>query len=211
MTNKFLLYNLQQGGFVTEDGDIGNNDIQSAAIFSVDSAQERGIDATDEKAFLSVPMTQDYLDRLPFDLVDTDPAMDCAEALDRDAALSNDFVILTDMGFYDEKYNSLTESSRPKVRSFELDYANLYNKEQLESVGRDWIIGDDDIIVPISVQQQDALKQLPAFDPVKEPHGFFMEPIPDAPKQEQENMPSLDDALGMLGDELSAEQTTTLK
>lgn len=207
MTNKFLLYDLSQGGFVTEDGNLGTNDIQSAAIFSVKSAQDMGLDTANETNFLSVPMTQDYLDRLPFELADTDPSVECADTLDRDAALSNDFVILTDMGFYDEKYNSSTESSRPKIRSFELDYANLYNKEQLESLGRDWIIGDEDIIVPISAEQQDALKQLPAFDPVREPYGFFMEPIPDTPIQEQTDMPSLDDALGAL----AAEQTETLE
>lgn len=198
MTNKFLLYDLQAGGFLSDDGDVRDNDIQNAAIFSIESARERGLDATDETAFLSVPMTEDYINRLPFDLTDTDPEKDFSESLDRAAALSGDFVVLTDMGFYDEKYNSITESSRPKVRSFELDYANLYNQKQLEELNRDWIIGDEDIIVPISAQQQDALKQLPAFDPVKEPHGFFMEPIPDAPRQEQEQMPSLEDSLGAL-------------
>lgn len=198
MTNKFLLYDLQAGGFLGDDGDVRDNDIQNAAIFSIESARERGLDATDETAFLSVPMTEDYVDSLPFDLADTDPGKEFSESLDRAAALSGDFVVLTDMGFYDEKYNSMTESSRPKVRSFELDYANLYNQKQLEELDRDWIIGDEDIIVPISAQQQDALKQLPAFDPVKEPYGFFMEPIPDAPKQEQEQMPSLEDSLGAL-------------
>ena len=207
MTNKFLLYNLEQGGFITEEGYLGTNTIQDAALFSVNSAQKRGLDAADETEFLLVPMTQDYLDRLPFDLVDTDPSVECSATLDRESALSNDFVILTDLGFYDEKYNSMTNTSRPKVRSFDLDYANLYNKEQLEYMGRDWIIGDDDIIVPISIEQQEALKQLPAFDPAKEPYGFFMEPIPDTPKQEQDDMPSLDDALGAL----AAEQTETLE
>lgn len=196
MTNKFLLYDLQAGGFLGDDGDVKDNDIQNAAIFSVESARERGLDATDETAFLSVPMTEDYVDSLPFDLADTDPGKEFSESLDRAAALSGDFVVLTDMGFYDEKYNSMTESSRPKVRSFELDYANLYNQKQLEELDRDWIIGDEDIIVPISAQQQDALKQLPAFDPVKEPYGFFMAPIPDAPKQE--DMPSLGDSLDAL-------------
>lgn len=198
MTNKFLLYDLQAGGFLSDDGDVRDNDIQNAAIFSIESARERRLDATDETAFLSVPMTEDYINRLPFDLTDTDPEKDFSESLDRAAALSGDFVVLTDMGFYDEKYNSITESSRPKVRSFELDYANLYNQKQLEELNRDWIIGDEDIIVPISAQQQEALKQLPAFDPRKEPHGFFMEPLPDTPRQEQEQMPSLEDSLGAL-------------
>lgn len=209
MTNKFLLYDLNAGGFVAENGSVQNNDIQSAAIYSEETAKNRAL-SVDEESFLKIPMTQNFVDSLPFELADTAPETPHSDSAKNAEALKGDFVVLTDLGFYDEKYNSITNTSRPKVRGFELDYANLYNMDKLQAVGNEWItepagMGDEPIIVPVSEVQQEKLKALDAFSPEKEPHGFFQEPIGDTQKREdeQEAMPDLSDAL----DALEAEAT----
>lgn len=207
VTNKFLLYDLNAGGFVAENGSVQDNDIQSAAIYSEKSAKSRAL-SVDEESFLKIPLTQDFVDSLPFDLADTAPQVAHSKTMDREAALEGDFVVLTDLGFYDEKYNSSTNTSRPKIRGFELDYANLYNMDKLREMGTEGItegnsqdMGSKPIIIPVSKQQQEKLMALDAFSPEKEPHGFFQEPIGDT--QKEEAMPDLSDAL----DALEAEAT----
>lgn len=209
MTNKFLMYDLNQGGFVAADGHVADNNIANGAMFSKESA-EKLVNQITEESFLQVPLTQEFEDNLPFDLTDTAPEVAHSEAMDRDAAMKEDFVVLTEYGFYDEKYNSSTNSSRPKVRSFDLDYANLYNMDKLQELGTEWITkaGNENtaepIIVPITQDQQAKLQQLPAFSPEKEPYGFFMEPIGDTQRVEATDMPDLGSALNAL----EAEQTS---
>lgn len=179
MTNKFLLYDLNKGGFLDDAGRITGNDIQYSAVFSEETAKKTVLSA-DEASFLKVPLTQEFIDSLPFDLTDTAPEISHSEVMDKAEAMEGDFVVLTEYGFYDEKYNSMTDTSRPKVRSFDLDYANLYNKNILEEQGTTWITDKGDIepiIVPVSEVQQDKLKQLDEFSPEKEPQGFFMKPV----------------------------------
>lgn len=201
MTNKFLVYDLLDGGFLDRQQTIRGNDVQNAAVFSKETIK------TDE-TFLQIPLTQRFVDALPFELVDTAPDVPHSEFMDKEAAMAGDFVVLTDMGFYDEKYNSLTNTSRPKIRSFALDYANLYNKGKLQELGTEYITeaagSTEPIIVPVSKNQQEMLQQLGAFSPEKEPHGFFMEPIGDTRKLESD-MPDLGSALDELQNEASEE------
>lgn len=212
MTNKFLLYDLNQGGFITADGSVADNDLSNGAMFSKESA-EKLVNQVTEESFLQVPLTQSFEDNLPFDLADTAPDVAQSESMDRTAAMKDDFVVLTEYGFYDEKYNSTTNSSRPKVRGFGLDYANLYSMDKLQELGTEWITKAEDenmadpIIVPITQDQQVKLQQLPAFSPEKEPYGFFMEPIGDTQRVEATDMPDLGSAL----DALEAEQTAGME
>lgn len=81
-------------------------------------------------------------------------------------------VILTPYGFVDEKYNTLTETSRPKVRSFALDYANLYTRETLP---QDMLTEDATVLV-LPEELLTVLQDIPEFSPKVEPYGFFMEP-----------------------------------
>lgn len=213
MTNKFLIYDLNNGGFYGASTDVsGNdridtrdNDVQNAAVFSEASAKRLGLDLSDTASCLQVPLTESFVDSLPFDLTDTDPFTphsDVQDSADVMAAKAGDFVALTDMGFYDEKYNSLDNTSRPKVRSFELDYANLYHMDKLAKTGNEYLADDANILIPVSEVQQEKLKLLPEFSPEKEPHGFFMEPIGETMKQEQTpQMLDLGDALDALKDQ----------
>ena len=177
------MYDLNNGGFVTENGQAAGNDLSSGAVFDKDSAENIAGTLAEDR-FLQVPLTQDFVNNLPFDLTDTAPNTPHSQTMDTKSARKGDFVVLTELGFYDEKYNGLTESSRPKVRSFELDYANLYNDNILAEQGTSYIteaIDDvEPVIIPISDVQQDKLRELDAFSPEKEPNGFFMQPIGDS-------------------------------
>lgn len=204
MTNKFLMYDLNAGGFITANGAVQGNDLQNAAMFSEESAKATTLEQT-EASFLQIPLTQSFVDELPFDLADTDPNMSHSEEADNSEAMKGDFVVLTSDGFVDEKYNSTTNTSRPKVRGFELDYANLYNADKIKDLGTEWIVeGDSTIIIPVTETQQEKLKMLPEFSPEKEPYGFFMEPIGDTKKIEADAMPDLGSALDNLKAEVDS-------
>ena len=205
MTNKFLLFDLNHGAFLEyEDGRRGEVglDMQKATLFTEQTAKEAGLEFADESKFLQIPMTKDFVDSLPFDLKDSAPETPHSKTMDTASALKGDFVVLTEFGFVDEKYNSSTNTSRPKARGFELDYANLYNQGKLEELGTDYILkaggvsDPEPIIIPVSELQQEKLKLLPDFSPEREPHGFFMEPIGET--RAKETMPELGDALDAL-------------
>lgn len=206
LTKKFLVFDLKQGAFLDEHAEPAGLGVETAATYTEESMQARGLNATDERQYLQVPMTKDFVDALPFELKDTDPQVPYSEDYDRQfVAEGADFVVLTEYGFYDEKYNSSTQTSRPKVRSFDLDDANLYNHDTLENMDTEWILNAEQdsakpIIVPVSEVQQEQLKQLPQFSPEKEPHGFFMEPVG------QEGLKDLGDALDELESQINADQ-----
>lgn len=206
LTRKFLAFDLKQGAFLDEDAKPAGLGIENAAIYTEESMQARGLDANDGRQYLQVPMTKDFVDALPFELKDTDPKVPHSEDYDKQfVAEEDDFVVLTEYGFYDEKYNSSTQTSRPKVRSFDLDDANLYTHGILEIMGTEWILDAEQgstkpIIVPVSGVQQEQLMQLPQFSPEKEPHGFFMQPVGE------EGLKDLGDALGELESQINAGQ-----
>lgn len=237
MTKKFALFNLDEGGFLTADGgrmegkddynERKDYDLLNGAIFTEETAKERGIDL-DESKYLAVPITQNVYDYLPIDMEDTAPDVPFGEA-DLEArreALKGDFVVLSPEGFYDERYygGAATEGqewSSTKVRGYNLNYANLYSMESLEKIEHEGIVAESKnefqaVIVPVSDVQQEKLKQLPEFSPKREPYGFFMEPLGDAVIREQareaqgekgpedhsmEMMPDLGEALNALESE----------
>lgn len=177
MTNKFLLYDLIEGSFLTEGfKPTKSNSIEQAAMFS-----DVSLPHVDTLRYLQIPLTQDFVDSLPFSLVDIDPQVPMSDSYNNMKALLNDFVVLTNFGFYDEVYNSLTDSSSPHIRSFALDDANLYRIEQLRACETMCITKTNEymvvLIVPVSKGQQTMLKQLPAFSSEQEPYGFFMKPL----------------------------------
>lgn len=212
MTKKFLLFDLKHGAFMDKDAAyMVTTNMQKGAVFTEESAKAFGLEPENEKAFLQIPLTQEFVDALPFTLADTAPDIPHSETMD--VPTEGDFVVLTDCGFYDEKYNSMTNTSRPKVNSFNLDYANLYNKDMLSQLGTEYILqaesgGIAPIIVPVSEVQQECLAKLPEFSPEKEPHGFFMKPIGETQRiepQKAEAMPDLGTALNELQEETKAE------
>lgn len=198
LTRKFALFNLDEGGFLTADGKHaeGKNeyderldyDLLNGAIFTEETAKEKGIDL-DESKYLAVPITQNVYDALPVDMEDTAPDVpfgkEDPEA--RQEALKGDFVVLSPEGFYDERYHEGVttdgeEWSSTKIRGYSLDYANLYNMDDLKRINQEGITAETGndyqaVIVPISEVQQERLKQLPEFSPEREPYGFFMKPI----------------------------------
>lgn len=190
LSNKFVLYSLKDMGFMTADGRCTKDTrLDHAALYSERICKERGIDCTDERTYLMIPISKEFVESIPFDLPDLDPNLEHTKEVDRDAALAGDFIILTDEGFYDEKYNSLTNSSHPKIRGFDLDYANLYNKEILAEQGTEWIIGPipadmEPIVIPVSPAQQEELKKDLRFSEEEEPYGFFMKPIGPPPMEQ---------------------------
>lgn len=224
MTNKFLAYDLVEGEFLNPYADLEpEHDLQHAAMFSKDTLRA-GDEHYDEvytqhamtyddyvkSRYLQIPLTQTFVDALPFNLVDTDPNTPMSTSYDNTEALKGDFVILTEYGFYDEKYNSLTNSSRPQVRGFTLDYANLYNMEQLNEHNNGYITNAGEqippIIIPVSKEQQAMLEKLPAFSSEKEPYGFFMKPLNAIElnsncESASESLNTLEDALRTLGEE----------
>lgn len=208
LTNKYLLFDFDHGAFMNEHAQyVASRDIQKGAVYTDETAKAFGLDPEDETKYLQVPLTQEFVDALPFELADTAPDVPHSKSMDTQAAMEGDFVVLTDMGFYDEKYNSLNNTSRPKVRGFELDCANLYNADILKELGTEGIVdaeenGVQPIIVPVSGVQQERLAQLPQFSPEKEPHGFFMKPIGETEKEE---MPDLGTALDELQEEAKAQ------
>lgn len=179
MTHKFLVYDLIEGSFLNEAFmPAKSNNIEQAAIFSDLSIP---FNDTSRSRYLQIPLTQGFIDTLPFTLKDCDPEIPISDAHNNIKALIGDFIILTNFGFYDEVYNSLTNSSRPHIQSFDLHQATLYNMEQLKTYGIEYITKANDymttIIVPISKAQQAMLQRLPDFSSEHEPYGFFMTPL----------------------------------
>lgn len=210
ITDKFLLYDLTQKGFMDVDGHCTEStNIEESALYSLRTCDRFALSFADDAQFLQIPVTKEWLQELPFELYDTDPNVSVAEAYDRDACLAGDFVVLTEQGFYDEKYNSLTNTSRPKVRSFELDYATLYNQNVLTEMGTDGILKGDPapLIIPVNETQQKALNADPRFGKDQEPYGFFMTPIGETMAKEPENMEELDTAVDDLSEDLPWELT----
>ena len=67
MTTKFALFNLNEGGFVKEDGTCAKEDkldLLSGAIFTEETAKERGITLKEED-YLVIPMSRVTYDGLP--------------------------------------------------------------------------------------------------------------------------------------------------
>ena len=200
MTRKFLVYDMEQDGFVvSKDTRSDGADIQGAVIQTAESMGRHGLDATDESKYIRIPLTREFVENLPFDLADADPDVPHSEAMDRNAAVEGPFVVLTEYGFYDERYNEMENTSRPKVRSFELDYANLYTFGKLQEMGNEFILDPsgnvEPILVPLSDVQLEVLKEQPKFSPEKEPHGFFMEPLGETQKKENTELLGLGEAL----------------
>lgn len=201
--DKFVLFDMkaEHPGFVTAWGDT-YTDITQAAVFTKTSAEANELAFNDESRYIRIVMPQAILDNMPQDLEDKDPlAINSSQVLDSTYLKRNpdtNFIVLTEYGFYDEKYNDLTNTSRPKIRSFEMDYANLYKPETLLEP---WILNQTSAmtptVIPISDAQQEVLKTIDAFSPEKEPYGFFFEPIGNANKIEKEvsTLPELGDAL----------------
>ena len=205
MTRKFTVFDLSNGGFLDENGNNNKEidettesrkdyDLLNGAVFTEETAKAAGIDLSEDK-YLQVPITQAVVDELPIDLKDTAPDIPFGDAdpVQRDEALKGDFAVMSPYGFYDEWYSS-DETSRTKIRGYNLDYANLYTAADLERIGEADIMKEPSIIVPVTEAQQERLKQLPEFSPEKEPLGFFMKPIGREPQ-----MPDLADALADLG------------
>lgn len=198
MTKKFAIFDLNHGGFLAADGsrmeekdeydERKDYDLLNGAIFTEETAKEKGIDL-EESNYLMVPIPQNVYDSLPIDMEDTAPDVSFGD-VDPEArreALKGDFVVLSPEGFYDERYHAgeVTDGeewSSTKIRGYRLDYANLYDMESLERIGQAGIVAESNnefqaAIIPVSEIQQDKLKQLPEFSPEREPYGFFMEPI----------------------------------
>ena len=205
MTRKFEVFDLVHGGFLDENGNNNKEidettesrkdyDLLNGAVFTEETAKAAGIDLSEDK-YLQVPITQAVVDELPIDLKDTEPDIPFGDAdpAQRDEALKGDFAVMSPYGFYDE-WHSSDETSRTKIRGYNLDYANLYTAADLERIGEADIMKEPSIIVPVTEAQQERLKQLPEFSPEKEPLGFFMKPIGREPQ-----MPDLADALADLG------------
>lgn len=182
LTNKFLLYDTKIGGFVQADGTVfeGTNMVMGI-LYSEQSAKDAGLDVEDTR-FLQIPVTKEFVDNLPFDLLDTDPMMEHTSNsnIEQEEALKGDFILLTEEGFFKEKYNSITLTSSPKVSGYHLDYATLYNMESLQRTGTESIIEPSEyaqapIVIPVGPKQQENLKELDVFR--KDPYGFFFEPV----------------------------------
>ena len=206
MTTKFALFNLNEGGFVKEDGTCAKEDkldLLSGAIFTEETAKERGITLKEED-YLVIPMSRVTYDGLP----DTDIMKDTAKEVPfndvdpeaKNAALENDFIILHPEGFYDEKKvfaGKPEEYSHSAIRGYDLDYANLYTMDDLKRTGQEWLIEEPDVVIPVSEAQQEKLKQFPEFT---EENGFFMKPVGGYQNvgKEKEGLPELGDALADL-------------
>lgn len=165
---KFLLYDLADGGFVDANGQRCRNDLADAAIFTEDSAKGKSLNVN-EVDYIKFPVTQEFIASIPFDLTDTDPA---AEYGDIPAVETEAFTVLTDLGFYGEKFNTSENVSRPKIRGFDFTEATCYTRDALDRTGNLWIM-DDGITIPLSDMQQSRLAMNPEFE------GFFKEPIGD--------------------------------
>lgn len=221
LTNKFFIYGLDNGGFLDENAQYSTklNSLEGAALYSEASAKKAGIDISDEQSYLLVPVTKAMADNFLFNVADTAPDVEHSDTMDREAAMSGNFIILTEYGFYDEKYNSLTNTSCPKIRGFDLTESTLYNQEtlnqldqQLDDKSYGYLLedasGESDlttVVVPISETQQEALKQIPEFT---REHGFFMTPIGDLEENKQESVEALDKALGELENEIKTDEVT---
>lgn len=200
MTKKFEVFDLVHGGFLNEDGknnpeidetsdDRKDYDLLNGAVFTEETAKAKGIDLAEDK-YLQVPITESVWNELPIEPVDTAPEVPFGEAdpVQREEALKGDFAVMSPYGFYDE-WASSDNTSRTKIRAYNLNYANLYTAEDLERIGESDIMKEPSIIVPVTEAQQERLKQLPEFSPEKEPLGFFMKPIGRNPEMQSENAP----------------------
>lgn len=194
---KFLIYDLDKQAFVMQQGmtkeEVGT-DLLTAAIYASDSVKKYGLDVSEEHALL-IPVTEAFVNNLPVSLVDESPRTPYDDPLPMEEVTDGDFVVLTVYGFYDERYYSLTDVSDPKVRSFHLDYANLYNKEDLDRTDTNYILGPVDdippIVIPVSETQQARLREDPRFT---EEYGFFMKPIGVQPMYDAERLKTLEKA-----------------
>lgn len=188
MTNKFLIYDTKVGGYLTIDGLVAKGTkMETSAIYTELVAEDGCIDLKDPR-HLQIPVTKEFVDNLPFDLPDIDPLMDpttnyeLQKSTEREQALKGDFVLLTEEGFFSERYNKITETSYPRVRGYDLNEATLYNMDSLERAGNEAITESSKyvpapIVVPISKEQQENLRKLQAF--TENPYGFFFDPVED--------------------------------
>lgn len=87
MNKKFLVYDLEQNAFLNENENMldegERSKMQHAAVFSDESFKRLHSDKDlTQLKYLQMPMTQEFLDRLPFDLPDTDPQVLADQTMD---------------------------------------------------------------------------------------------------------------------------------
>lgn len=205
LTNKFFLYDLEHCGVMGSDGKPNagpdeSTDLGKGALYSERACERMGINPMDETRFLMVPITDEMARNMYIEVPDLDPELPHSTTYDKERVLSGDFIVFSEEGLYDEKYNSLTDTSRPKPRGYMLDFANLYNKDSLARTGTEWLVESggsdkyaDNIVVPVSKVQQARLMEDPRFSLKTEPYGFFMEPVGDEAHRDLSRGPKYDD------------------
>lgn len=221
MTNKFLVYDLNEGRFIGQKdshNDVYNeygNNLSYATLFTDETAFDRGISSYDTDDYLFIPMTQDMADKLPFTFDDT--AYECGHSEDagyaaydmKETALAGDFLIMTPLGFYGQKFNHQEQKVTPMASGFELTDATVYNMSVLEKMHAGNIVTEpvgkqyqeiSPILIPISDNQLSALQKLPEFNSEKNPFQRLSVALID----EQKDL-SLGDALMVLQDNLEME------
>ena len=200
MAQKFILYNIARKEFVGEDKELVGADMENAAMYSERSAKESGLRLYDN-VYLQIPMTRDFLNDLPFDLHDTDP--DTApneskkELYDWDYVTSGQFFLMCPYGFFGQRDYPGDEQSSPRIMGFDFHDASIYDRNVLETLNSEDLLGDDDVVV-VPLADYNLHMMLERHDEQVEQYEAMKDEQPE--DSEEDELQELDEALKGLTD-----------